>query len=128
LSLQTTALGKDTLLPILPYFENDSSLQWAFKNPTYEAGTFCIDGKDWAHAFKFWEIDTLRIFILSPDTISKYGWENVRTNYRILVRYDLSYSNIENESGNILLSYPPTPDMRNIKMFPPYEEVLPKRN
>ena len=34
--------------------------------------------------------DTLSVFIISKDTLRKYGYDDVRRNNRILVRYDLS--------------------------------------
>lgn len=33
--------------------------------------------------------DTISFFIFSWDTIHKYGWQNVRDNYRVLKRYDV---------------------------------------
>lgn len=63
--------------------------------------------------------DTLSFFILSPDTIAKYGWADVRENYRILKRYDLSFSDVE--SLDFTIYYPPTNAMRYMKMYPPFE-------
>jgi hypothetical protein len=69
-------------------------------------------------------VDTLSFFFLSRNTITKYGWSNVYANYRILVRYDLSLSDINHLKSR--LSYPPSTDMRYMKMYPPYEDVLRK--
>jgi hypothetical protein len=62
--------------------------------------------------------DTLCFFILSTDTIAKYDWETIRTEYKILKRYDLSYQNFIKLGYKI--SYPPNERMKNIKMWPPY--------
>ena len=63
--------------------------------------------------------DTLSFYIFSPDTIAKYGWTDVRENYRILKRYDLSFSDVE--SLDFTIYYPPTNAMRYMKMYPPFE-------
>ncbi len=38
--------------------------------------------------------DTLRVFILDQDTINKYTWEKIRSDYKILKHYDLLYSDL----------------------------------
>ena len=40
----------------------------------------------------------------------------------LLVRYDLSLMDLKHL--NWMLSYPPSPQMQEMKMFPPYEEVI----
>lgn len=39
--------------------------------------------------------DTLSIFVFSHDTLLKYGWDDLRLNYRIKRRYDLSLDDME---------------------------------
>ena len=72
-------------------------------------------------------IDTLSLFIFSKDTLRKYGYEDVRKNYRILARYDLSQSDLEMMKHNniVRLVYPPISDMQNMKMFPAYNHFHP---
>jgi len=77
---------------------------------------YCMDLK--RKLYKYKNTDTLSFFILSPDTILKYGWEDVRKNYRILKRYDLSYSDVE--SLDFKIYYPPTQAMKHMKMYPLY--------
>jgi hypothetical protein len=48
--------------------------------------------------------DTLSVFFFSEDTILKYGFNNVRQNYRVLKRKDLSFSDIE--KNNFRVTYP----------------------
>lgn len=48
-------------------------------------------GRDFEKFFKsHFQNDTAWVAIVSPDTIKKYGWEDVRVNHRVMVRYDLS--------------------------------------
>jgi hypothetical protein len=64
-------------------------------------------------------LDTLSVFIFHADTLDKYTWEEVRDNYKILVRYDLSLQNLQ--LLNYTITYPPDERMKNMKMYPPYE-------
>ena len=45
----------------------------------------------------FWDFscDTMRIFIISPDTLEKYSWEKIREDNNILKRYDLSRQDLD---------------------------------
>jgi hypothetical protein len=38
--------------------------------------------------------DTLSVYIFSTDTLSKYTWDEVRSNYKVLKRYDLSLQDL----------------------------------
>jgi len=48
--------------------------------------------------------DTISIFILSKDTVNKYSWDKIRSDYNILKRYDLSLDDLEKRSWTI--TYP----------------------
>jgi hypothetical protein len=48
--------------------------------------------------------DTISIFILSKDTIDKYRWNEIRIDYNILKRYDLSLEDLQRMNWTI--SYP----------------------
>ncbi len=48
--------------------------------------------------------DTLSIFFFSMDTISYYGWETVKKDYKILKRCDISYEDLQSQDWTI--SYP----------------------
>ena len=55
----------------------------------------------------------------------KYDWKDVRENYRILKRYDLSIKDLtilENSRGIPVIVYPPSEIMKGMKMYPPYEQ------
>lgn len=88
--------------------------------------TKALSGKDVAVGSKTWELtyekdfpsDTMHFFILSSDTLDKYGWEQVQGDYNILVRYDLSLQDLY--TLNFRIVYPPNEVMSNIKMYPSY--------
>ena len=69
-------------------------------------------------------LDTLSVFILSFDTLKKYGYEDVRVHNRIMVRYDLSYDEVRDMNWDFY--YPPREFMKNMKMYPPYSEIMKK--
>ena len=62
--------------------------------------------------------DTLMVFVYNADSFELYGWEYARENYLVQQRYHLSLDDLY--KLHFLLSFPPTEEMRNIKMWPPY--------
>lgn len=85
----------------------------------------CANVGDWDPNpinYLFSDISRLSVFILHADTIRKYSWEEIRDSYNILVRYDLSEEDVRSFE-NYTIPFPPTETMRNMKMWPPYEEV-----
>ena len=75
----------------------------------------------WGGDYNSHRNDTLSVFIISRDTLIKYGYENVRQNYRILVRYDFSWQELQRE--HFIISYPPTASMCETKMYPAYSQL-----
>ena len=67
---------------------------------------------------KFISMDTLIVFVFNSDTLSSRGWDYVKDHNNVTQRYDLSLSNLRNLNWRI--AFPPTEEMRNIKMWPPY--------
>ena len=61
--------------------------------------------------------DTLSIFILDPVVLDSTPWEEVRDNYRILKRYDLSHEDLERLGFRVI--YPPDDTMEGVRIFPP---------
>lgn len=98
----------DTLLP------NGYSHAGVYRNSDI---TINVEGT-WAEWYGYLKTDTLCFFILNSDTLNKYPWEEIRKDYKILRRYDLSLQDLEYLEYKIY--YPPTPKMRDIKMYPPY--------
>ena len=69
--------------------------------------------------------DTLSVFVLHADTVRQYSWEQICADNNIVVRYDLSKKDVQRFKNHIV-PFPPTEAMRNMKMWPPYEEVISK--
>ena len=61
-------------------------------------------GLSWQECFKLLPADTLSVFIFNTDTLNIYPWEEIRANYKILKRYDLSYHDLK--QMNWTVSYP----------------------
>ena len=109
---------------------NDTTL--AFKCPQlefiwkhaiqYDWISLLEEKKDWISAMS--STDTLRLFLFHRDSVDYLGWNKIRDDYMVLVRYDLSQEDIYNLDAEI--HYPPTDAMKDIHMYPPYEEVLEK--
>ena len=66
--------------------------------------------------------DTLCLFVFDIDTINKYSWEDVKNNYLILKRYDLTFSDKGLDIINYNVTYPPSHLMKDVIMYPPYSE------
>lgn len=64
--------------------------------------------------------DTVMIFIFDAETIENTSWSIVCGDYLVLQRYDLSLENLK--YLNWKLSYPPTEEMKDMKMYPPYKK------
>lgn len=61
--------------------------------------------------------DTLCLFIYDADTVNAYSWEEIKSGYKILQRYDLDIKELDRP-----IYYPPTEEMKDIPMYPPYEQ------
>jgi hypothetical protein len=93
----------DTILPV--------------ENINYSLGDTIKSGKVKQKIFAIPTCDTMRIFILSVDTVNKYTWEQIRLDYNILKRYDISLQDLKRMD----IYYPPSEKMKDIKMYPPYK-------
>lgn len=82
----------------------------------------CFDGNPLESLFASLPYDTLSVFVFHADTVHKYSWDEIRDDYNILVRYDLSKEDVKSFE-NYTIPFPPTESMRNMKMWPPYEVV-----
>ncbi|WP_179009661.1 hypothetical protein [Winogradskyella forsetii] len=60
--------------------------------------------------------DTLSFFFLTKETIENNEWYEIRSNYLILKRFDVSYDDFQSIDFEIV--YPPTIEMENIRMYP----------
>lgn len=74
--------------------------------------------KSWKEYYKNHNIkDYIYMYILDVDTLDNYSWSEIRDRNLVLARYDLTYKDLDLFPT---LYYPPTPAMRDIKMYPPY--------
>lgn len=60
-------------------------------------------------------------FIFDSKVVENNTWEDVVRNYMVLQRYDFSKEDLARLNCQIF--YPPTEEMSEIHMFPPYEKV-----
>ncbi len=61
-------------------------------------------------------VDTLSLFIFDADVFDTYSWEEIKNDYKVLKRYDLSPQDLR--QLNYIIHYLPTEEMKNIKMYP----------
>lgn len=61
--------------------------------------------------------DTLSLFIINTDTLAKYSWSQIRNDYNILKRYDLSLGDLQRLDFEV--TYPPDTSMEGVQMYPP---------
>lgn len=92
-----------------------------FKNFTWNIpkGTsyvLAVHAKSWKEVYNWHNRDTLCLFLIDTDTISKYGWDKVRDEYKVLIRYDLSLQDLK--KLNYKIYYPPSPEMQKMRMYP----------
>ncbi len=78
--------------------------------------------EDW---FYYFPNDTISVFLFDGKTVETVPWETVVKEYLVLQRYDLSIEDMKKLDRTI--HYPPTPEMRDIHMWPPYEEAVKMR-
>lgn len=68
-------------------------------------------------------IDTVSFYIFDSDTVDYYTWDTIVSKNKVLQRYDLSMSDLEELMPNkysSILYFPPTEKMMHIHMWPPY--------
>jgi hypothetical protein len=64
----------------------------------------------------------LSLFIFKQVDVERLGWEEVSSKNQYIVRYDLTSDNLRFLKGIIV--YPPNEPMKDIHMFPSYEQLL----
>ena len=75
-----------------------------------------LSKEEWSEILKKLPADTLSIFIFDALVYEGTKWEEIRNDYKILKRYDLSIEDLERL--NYTVTYPPTEEMKGIKMYP----------
>ena len=85
----------DTIIP--DQYNNLSGIQKMDYTP--------FDSKvEWDKVFTEKKASKISFFFFSPDTIAKYGWDNVRSGYRVLMRKDFTLKELQNT--NYKVTYP----------------------
>lgn len=64
------------------------------------------------------------VFIIEGQKVIDKGWDGIREDNDIIVRYDLTYDDLV--MLDKIIPFPPTEDMKDVKMWPPYDEVVGK--
>ena len=108
-------LYPDTLLP--------TTNQYIIKEIKRDSRYIYDSGIKWEEIYSQFPKDTLSIYIFHTDTLNQYTWEEVRDNYLILNRYDLSLDDLtklNNKYSVPEIPYPPNERMKNMKIYPPY--------
>lgn len=66
--------------------------------------------------------DTMTIFVIKKSVYDTVPWDSIAKNYMVLQRYDVpAQYYIDHFWPRKRLTYPPTEDMCEIPMWPPYE-------
>ncbi|MBR6054227.1 MAG: hypothetical protein IKP46_02690 [Bacteroidales bacterium] len=84
----------------------------------------------WAEFVTRFPNDTFSVFIFHADTLNIYSWDQIREEFKVLVRYDISaedyykFPGTDNNEMDITIPYPPTESMKTVHMLPSYQEVM----
>ena len=129
--------------PCKVYPDTVMSFPWWFSSgPVMPNGSLMADRGLIESAYKAYTADTLSLYVLDyilieskvwvEDPVEGGYWKNdawfkAMDENDVLIRYDLSLEDMNrfrNKEGVVTLCYPPTPEMKDIKMWPPYEEAI----
>lgn len=97
-----------------------SELKPAFFHVSPHLKNYIGNGDKWENVFPGLPKDTLSIYIFSEDTLKSYDWGKVKEDYKILSRYDLSLDDLK--KLNWTVTYPPTEEMKKMRMYPSYSK------
>lgn len=70
----------------------------------------------------YWHCDTLSIYFIDKETLQKKTWDIIVQDTLWHKKYELSLSDIDILKDTI--PYPPSAAMKNMKMYPPHEEII----
>ena len=51
--------------------------------------------------FQLLPSDTLSIYLFHPDTLAKYDWSVIRSEYKVLKRFDISYDDLKSNDFKV---------------------------
>ena len=112
----------------IPEFDKPPSIVEA--NTLEEYHDRALKGGGWSNYVKKYPNDTFSVFIFHPDTLNKYPWDQIRKEYKVLVRYDIAaddyykFPEARSPEIKITIPYPPTDAMRTVHMCPSYDKVI----
>ena len=72
----------------------------------------------WEKVFKYRNTDTVTFYIFNANILENTSWDEVRSKYLVLQKYNISLKDFE--FLNWVITYPPAEEMKDIKMYPPY--------
>lgn len=103
----------------------DTVLDYNFDNHRF---TFIKVSPNTQFTFLYWHkedkisaADTFSVFVLDKQVLDTVSWKQICSDYMVLCRYDLS--GLDLKQLNSTIPYPPSPTMKDMKMYPPYEEI-----
>lgn len=99
-------------------FERPLNDDWGVK-PRQKV-MFSDGSMSWEKIYNSVSSDTLSFMIFDIDTLNTYSNEIIRSEYKVLQRYDLSIYDLQ--KLDYTLYYPPTEAMRHMKMWPRYKD------
>lgn len=93
---------------------------WLTSNSKYSYIASCHLGLGTLDShFREWNADTVSFFIFDKEIVESIPWETIVEEYMVLQRYDVTKKDLERL--NCVLYYPPTEEMKTIRMYPRYE-------
>ena len=104
-------MNPDTSLPL--------QMPRAVNIKTGDYQTFFDAKTDLSDIYAQYRTNTISLFVFSTELLSAVGWDSIRTTYSVLQRYDIGLNDFQSLSH--YPTFPPTEEMRNIKIWPPYE-------
>lgn len=110
---------------------------WFLRGPVLTNDFHAFDGGLVNDVYSFRKSDTLSLYIFDANLLESEvwvptengghfeneAWDNAIRDYNILARYDLSQEDmgrLRDDDGIVRIYYPPTPEMKDMHMFPPY--------
>lgn len=72
--------------------------------------------------FDNWGSDRVSFFIFDKDVVDAIPWDDIVKNYCVLQRYDFTREDLNQIKCQIF--YPPTKEMAQIHMYPPYNTFM----
>ncbi len=109
----------EKIAPFAPNTEPDT-IHYLFRGVKPQEYYRYSSSLSWEEKLSYIKSDTISIYIFHTDTLNRYSWKKICEDYLVLKRYDLSLEDLKTLKFKV--PYPPSPMMREMKMYPPYKE------